>query len=625
MATTPEVDRAGDIVDPLGAKFGRDIPLLLHHDHRLPVGRVKLGKPTKDGIPFTATIAKVDDPGSLKSRVDEAWQSIKAGLIQAVSIGFRAADDGVELLKTGGLKFTKFEVLELSLVAIPANSQALISAVKSIDAAHLALSGDGAGPETTAAAGTHATARKGARPMKSITDQIKEYQNTRASKAARMTELMTKAAEEGRTLDAQESDEYDGIEKEVESLDAHITRLERAAASAKPVGEVKSPEKAAEARNPEHRPVITVKSNVPAGISFARAVACQVQAKLDGFNVLDLAKARYPDHTELHHFIQQKATVPAGTTTQSVYASPLYYAQNLASEFVEYLRPQTIVGKLNLTRVPFNVRVPTQTNGGHAAWVGEGAGKPVTSVAFSSVSLTQHKLATIAVLTKELVRLSTPSAETLIRNTLAGAIIEQMDRDFIDPATAAVTGVNPASITNGLTALTSAGTSADNVRTDIANILEAYLQNNQDPGGLAFIMPPTVAMVLSLMRNSLGQKEFMDINAGGGTLEGFPVITSQLAANTSGAGNLVIAVKQSDIFLADDGNVSIDVSEQASVQMSDAPTVNSTTGTGASLVSLWQTNSVGIRAEREITWAKARSTAVVYMDDVNWGSIGSPA
>ena len=462
--------------------------------------------------------------------------------------------------------------------------------------------------------------------MKSITEQIAEYKTTRAAKSARMSELMNKAADEGRTLDSQESDEYDGLETEVESLDAHVARLEKAVATAKPVTDVKSPEKAAETRIPaEHRPVITVKSNVPAGIGFARAVACQVQAKLDGFNVMDVAKARYPDHSELHGFLQQKATVPAGTTTQAVYASPLVYAQNLASEFVEYLRPQTIVGKLNLTRVPFNVRVPVQTNGGHAAWVGEGAGKPVTSVAFTSITLTHHKLATIAVLTKELVRLSTPSAEMLVRNTLAGAIIEQLDRDFIDPATAAVSGVNPASITNGLTALSSAGTSADNVRTDLGNILESYLANNQDPSGLAIIMPPTLAMVLSLMRNSLGQKEFADINANGGTLEGFPVITSQLAANASGGGNLVIAVKQSDIFLADDGNVSIDVSEQASVQMSDAPTINSTTGTGASLVSLWQTNSVGIRAEREITWTKARSGAVVYMDDVNWGSIGSPA
>src|SRR5690606_24123405 len=48
IATTPEPDRVGDIVDPLGAKFAPEIPLLWQHKHDKPVGVAKLGKPTKD-------------------------------------------------------------------------------------------------------------------------------------------------------------------------------------------------------------------------------------------------------------------------------------------------------------------------------------------------------------------------------------------------------------------------------------------------------------------------------------------------------------------------------------------------------------------------------------------------
>src|SRR4029077_85997 len=114
-------------------------------------------------------------------------------------------------------------------------------------------------------------------------------------------------------------------------------------------------------------------------------------------------------------------------------------------------------------------------------------------------------------------------------------------------------------------------------------------------------------------------------NMTGGTLEGIPVITTQYAANSSGGGNLVIAVHAPSILLADDGNVTVDASDQVSLEMKDVPTINSVTGTGASLVSMWQTNSLAVRAEREITWLKGRSEAVVYMDDVNWGSVGSPA
>ena len=111
----------------------------------------------------------------------------------------------------------------------------------------------------------------------------------------------------------------------------------------------------------------------------------------------------------------------------------------------------------------------------------------------------------------------------------------------------------------------------------------------------------------------------------GGFLAGIPVITSQYCNDASGgAGNLVILLNASDIFLADDGAVTVDVSDQVSLQMSNTPTINSATATGASLVSMWQTNSLAIRAERFINWKKRRASAVAYMDDVNWGAVGSP-
>src|SRR5690606_23572056 len=50
IATTPSVDRVGDVVEPFGAKFTLPIPLLHHHRHDQPVGQVVSAKPTKDGI-----------------------------------------------------------------------------------------------------------------------------------------------------------------------------------------------------------------------------------------------------------------------------------------------------------------------------------------------------------------------------------------------------------------------------------------------------------------------------------------------------------------------------------------------------------------------------------------------
>jgi HK97 family phage prohead protease len=135
LATSPKADRVGDSVDPFGVTVASNIPLLMGHDHNKTVGRAMLGKATAKGIPFEARLPRIAEPGPLKDLVDGAWSSVRYGLITAVSIGFRALEGQVERLKTGGLKFNKVEIMELSLVAIPAHPEALIAGFKSMDAA----------------------------------------------------------------------------------------------------------------------------------------------------------------------------------------------------------------------------------------------------------------------------------------------------------------------------------------------------------------------------------------------------------------------------------------------------------------------------------------------------------
>src|SRR4026208_1472498 len=125
-----------------------------------------------------------------------------------------------------------------------------------------------------------------------------------------------------------------------------------------------------------------------------------------------------------------------------------------------------------------------------------------------------------------------------------------------------------------------------------------------------------MAVQLSLMRNTLGAKEFPDVNVLGGTFEGFPVITSQYAT-TAGSpdGNLVILVNAKEIFLADDGGVTIDLSREAPLEMSSDAANES-----GSVVSMFQTNQVALRAERYVNWARARLTAVAWLQNVSWSA-----
>lgn len=130
-ATTPAPDRVQDTIDPMGATFKNPITLLHQHDHSAPIGTVTFGKPTAKGIEFEASIPEIDEPGPLKDRVDTAWGEIRHGLVRAVSIGFRPVKHAYR--EDGGIDFQEIEIFELSSVSIPANAEAVITAVKSID------------------------------------------------------------------------------------------------------------------------------------------------------------------------------------------------------------------------------------------------------------------------------------------------------------------------------------------------------------------------------------------------------------------------------------------------------------------------------------------------------------
>lgn len=640
-ASTAEPDRVGDILDPKGAEFQLPVPLLWQHRQDQPIGEVIEAKVSTEGIRIKAQIAKA----GVAEHIDLAWSMIRERLVKGLSVGWRPTEP--PKVSDGYFLFAKWLWLELSAVTVPANQGATILAVKSLDAPAAAL-GQAAASSTAGAPASREPTRSrkvSIRPVatKTITEQISEFQATRETKRVRLNELAEKSAKEGVTLDTAEEEEYDRLDSEIESINKHVHRLEKLEAHNKAVAvEAKgaTSDQAVASRSGHQISVNPVK--LDPGIGFARAVKAMVVSHLDRRDMLSVAKEMYPSDTRLHAHVtyrqnlpnivaQIKAAVPAGTTTQTTWASALVDPTNLADEFIEFLRPATIIGKFGtgnipaLRALPFNVRMIEQTQGGTGYWVGQGAPKPLTAFGFSPVTNVTTKVAAISVITEELARFSSPSAEQLVRDSLIASLVERIDRDLLDPAEAGTTNVQPASLTNGLVALTSAGTSADNARTDLANIMADFVAANIDPSSAVIVMPTTLALALSFLVNSLGQPEFPGLGMMGGNINGIPVITSQYVANASGAGNMVVVVAAREVFLSDDGQVTVDMSREASLQMLDNPTNNAATGNPTTMVSMWQTNSIALRAERFINWSKRRATAVVYMDDVNWGSIGSPA
>lgn len=619
-ATTPQPDRVGDVVEPMGVKFKNPLVLLWQHDHDKPIGTVEFGAPTAKGVPFTATVATVDEPGTLKNRVDEAWQSVKAGLIRAVSIGFRSLDSE-PINGTYGIRYKSTEVYELSLVSVPANAGAVFN-IKSFDVGLPAASGKKEIPVVRLGkpAGASAPVVKHipvvpkpeeGQDMK-FGEQIKSFQAALEQKSARQTELLEAA--EGRTLDAAESEEFDTLTDEIKATEVHIKRLE--AKQAEDVSKAKPVEDVSGMRDRHAGITVKATNKVEKGTAFTRYVIAQCRAKGNLMQAAEIAK-QWTDTPEVEQVL--KAAVAAGTTTDATWAAPLVPYQQMSNELIELLRPETIVGKMSqLRRVPFNVRIPGQTQGSTVNWVGETKPKPVSALAFEDITLRFNKIAGIVVISDELARLSTPSAEAIIRGDLVAQIAQFTDDSFINPVHAAVADVRPASVTNTATVIPASGTDADALRNDVRALYATFIQANMSTAGAVWVMTSTQAMAIGMLMNPLGQPEFPGIGATGGTLLGLDVIVSETVPSDS-SGSIIVLVKQSEILLADEGGVTVDVSREASVQMNSTPDDPQTAST--ILTSLWANNLLGIRAERMITWRKRRAQAVAYISGANYGAV----
>jgi hypothetical protein len=131
------------------------------------------------------------------------------------------------------------------------------------------------------------------------------------------------------------------------------------------------------------------------------------------------------------------------------------------------------------------------------------------------------------------------------------------------------------------------------------------------------IMSTGQALNISLMLSSLGVPFFPALTMQGGYLLGFPVITTTAMTSIgSPVSEIMVAVKAGEIYLADDGVVTIDASDQASVEMVDSSSQTGIVGTGASLVSAFQSGLLFLKATREINWKLRRTGAARYIYNV---------
>lgn len=126
-ASTDSVDRESDVIDPRGwalDDFKRNPVILWAHDHTRP----PIGKATSVGV--TGNKLKVEivfTPESANPEGARVRELVDAGFLKAVSVGFRPLKYTFNAERQG-YDFAEQELLEVSVVPVPANPEALVAA-----------------------------------------------------------------------------------------------------------------------------------------------------------------------------------------------------------------------------------------------------------------------------------------------------------------------------------------------------------------------------------------------------------------------------------------------------------------------------------------------------------------
>ena len=282
--------------------------------------------------------------------------------------------------------------------------------------------------------------------------------------------------------------------------------------------------------------------------------------------------------------VVKNVTAP-GTTTDPSWARPLVGIEQWAAGFLQIAHSRSLLGRIpGLQQIPFNVKVPYQAAGANFVWVAEAAPAPVSKLAFSDgLTLPPAKVLGIIVLTKELAKLANAGTATALQTALTGGLNAFVDKSLLDPASTAVVGQRPGSITS--TAGAPLVGTAD-VVASVKALIAAF-----------FAARPGAQNPVLIANGAYGA-------AIRGQVPGFglEVITSEAALN-----NIVI-LDPAAVFYAD-GGLEIEYSREAALEMAD-PASNPVTATTV-LVSLWQHNLAGYRAERFVSFGAA-PTAVMY-------------
>jgi HK97 family phage prohead protease/HK97 family phage major capsid protein len=588
-------------------------------------------------------------------RIDEIRALVDAGILRAVSVGFQAKKKEPMDEKSdhffGPFRYLKQELIECSLVSVPANPNALAVAKSlniSPETIDVIFAGSGRQDRIVRRGINGGSARRnGARRSNNMTlgQRITDIQSQIVIKREALQAHLEKMDDTNVSdADLEATTTLNDEIKQLEKTRLALVESEKNLAASLANGD----------GNKSRLPaIVTPNANANGGggnvkISMDNVITSTIGKKdLDLLDYLvrggtvayvakqwgkdphETRKQIYGDDEGTKAFVDlvlRTASAPAMTTVVG-WAAEL--VQQVWTALMPTLMPKGVLTRLAARGLSLTfgragkINIPTRSRTPSLAgsFVGEGQAIPVRQGAFTTQALTPKKMAVITTWTKEMDEHSIPAIEGVLREAIQVDTTVAVDSVLIDANPATL--IRPAGLLNGVAPLTATalgtigplGALVADLKQLISALSTATYGNVRDP---VWLMNQTDVLGAGLVNApNTGIFPFKDEIARG-TLLNIPIIdSSTIPAKT------MIIVDAADFVVADGGAPRFELSDQATLHMEDtAPADLVGPGSPGAVASpqrsLFQTDSIALRMIMPLNWLQRRAGTVAWVQNVTW-------
>jgi HK97 family phage prohead protease/HK97 family phage major capsid protein len=647
------VDLMGDVIEPRGwqiESFLANPIALFNHHADAPIGKWANIRISDNDLRGDLVLAEK----GTSARINEIRKLVEADILRAASVGFHPIRR--EPIKNnsawGGSHFLEQRLVEVSLVSVPANPNALAVA-KSLNISPRMLRkvfgehadnniarrgyepprGESADKRSaTEVAGEHAEPKRGEHGKGNhmlLSTRIEEAQKGVLALQDQLDKHLESIDDDSPTEEQMILTE--DLSAKIETKQRHLGNLKnieaKNAASAEDPAGLPVKRKEGEVRPPTD---LVIRRKKPEPLDyFFRAAIVQAKSLVDRRSLDDTRRKIYGDDEATRvvcDAVLKAATAPAATTVTG-WAAELVHT--LWADFMAVLLPMSVYPQLAakglaLTfgpngRIIIPTRSLTPTIAG--SFVGEGAAIPVRQGAFATQTLVPKKMAVITTWTREMDEHSTPAIEGLLRQAILQDTAVALDTVLLD--TTAATTIRPAGLRSYQSAITASAVASNPYANFVADYTALYgalltltSGNVRSP---TLLINPLQGLYLSMLQPPAAAAPlfpFSDMISGGRLLKADVIESSTVPTG------VVIMVDAADFTTAGQEGPRLEISDQATLHMEDTTpadiTIPGAPGTfSAPVKSMWQTDSLALRLIMMINWVMRRPVAT-WITGVTW-------